>query len=402
MSAYARILRAPRMAPMLGATLLARLPIGINSLAIVLFLRAQTGSYAAAGAAAGALALGSGLGAPVGARLIDAWGPRVLVALGTGHAAGLGALVALGSAGAPAPALVAASGLAGLAFPPTSSVQRALYPRLLGGDKALVQGAFALDSVLTETLFIAGPLLTALLVALAAPAAALGLSGVAVLAGTILFVAAMPGPEPRLAGEAQERPGRLGALASPGIRTLVLAMLPVGFAFGALEVAIPAFADEEGRAELAGVLIAIWSLASAAGGLAYGARERRGSLLGVHLRVAILMPLGLLPILLATSPALMALLVLPAGVFIAPLIATRNELAGAVAPPGAETEAFTWPLTALVSGIAVGAATAGALVDASGWRSAVLAGVLAGALGAMVSLARRATLSVAAAPAARG
>ncbi|MDP9383708.1 MAG: MFS transporter, partial [Actinomycetota bacterium] len=192
MRSYGRILRAPRMAHLLGATLLARLPIGINGLAIVLFVRAQTGSFAAAGAAAGALALGTGLGAPVGGRLVDRFGPWVLVVLGVVHAAGLGAHVALGLAGAPVAALVASSGLAGLAFPPTSSVQRTLYPRLLAGEPALIQGAFALDSVLTQTLFVVGPLLTAAAVALIAPAAALALSAAAVLVGTVAFVAAMP------------------------------------------------------------------------------------------------------------------------------------------------------------------------------------------------------------------
>ena len=54
----------------------------------------------------------------------------------------------------------------------------------------------------------------------------------------------------------------------------------------------------------------------------------------------------------------MALLVIPAGCCIAPLLATRNELVGGVAPPGMRTEAYTWPITAFVGGIAVGAALA--------------------------------------------
>jgi len=91
--------------------------------------------------------------------------------------------------------------------------------------------------------------------------------------------------------------------------------------------------------------------------------------------------------------AAMALLVIPAGVLIAPLIATRNELAGLVAPEGARTEAYTWPLTALVAGIAVGAGTAGALADATGWQAAVLAATLAAGVGAAVSAGRRATLA---------
>jgi hypothetical protein len=113
------------------------------------------------------------------------------------------------------------------------------------------------------------------------------------------------------------------------------------------------------------VLVAVWSFGSLAGGLVYGARPRRSDLATVHLRIALVLPLLFLPILVAPSVALMALLVLPAGALIAPLIATRNELATVAAPPGARTEALTWPLTALLSGIALGAATAGALVDAA-------------------------------------
>lgn len=398
MGAYAQLLRVQRMASLLACTLLARLPIGINGLAIVLFLRAETGSFAVAGAAAGALALGSGVGAPVGARLVDRLGPRVLLALAVTHAVGLAAIVGLGSEGAPTPALVTTSAITGMALPPVSSVLRALYPRLLAGHEELMQTAFALDSVLTEMIFVVGPLITAALVALIDPGAALVLSGAAVVVGTSSFLAALPERPARPPGAREARPGPLGALRAPGIRTLVLSMLPVGFAFGAIEVALPAFADAEGRSELAGVLIAVWSLGSAAGGIVYGARPRRGSLARTHLSVAILMPIGFLPVALATSPLVMALLVVPAGIFIAPLIATRNELAGVVAPPGSETEAYTWPLTALVSGIAVGAAAAGVLVDTAGWRSAVLAGAAAAGLGAVVSLTRRRTLDTRLAP----
>ena len=51
---YARVLRAPHVRALLRGRDPVRLPIGINGLAIVLFLREQTGSYAAAGAVAAA------------------------------------------------------------------------------------------------------------------------------------------------------------------------------------------------------------------------------------------------------------------------------------------------------------------------------------------------------------
>jgi MFS family permease len=390
MQHYLEILRTPHVARLFAASLLARLPLGINGLAIVLLVEAETGSFGPAGAAAGALALGSGLCAPFAARLIDTFGPRMLLGLAAICAVALLLVIGLAREGAPGAALVGAAFLAGAAFPPTSSVLRAQYPVLFGDRSSLLQGAFALDSVLTESIFTVAPLITAALIVLFEPAAAILLSAGAVIVGTVALVAALPPVDD--APVAAPSAGRLGALAVPGIRTLVASMLPVGFAFGALEVALPAFADHEGRPELAGVLVALWALGSVAGGLVYGARPRRGSLASVHLRVALLLPVSFLPLALATSPATMALLVVPAGFLIAPLIATRNELAGSVAPEAARTEAYTWPLTALVAGIALGAATSGALADTVGWQAAVLAAIVAAALGAAVSAGRRATL----------
>lgn len=392
MKAYARILRVPHMRPLFLSMLLARLPIGLNGLATVLFVRAQTGSFAVAGAAAGGLALGTALGAPIGGRLVDRFGVRVLIALAVAHACGLVALFALGLEHAPNAALVADAVITGAVMPPTSSVMRTLYPRLLSGEPELVRAAFALDSVLTESIFILGPLVIAALVAVIGPEAALLLSAAAVVSGVALFLAVMPHADAGGAPSGRRSTSRLGALRAPGVRTLLFTMLPMGASFGALEVALPAFADDRGRPELAGLLIALWSVASVAGGLFYGARASSFPLQWVHVRVALLLPLSFLPLLLAGSIAGMALLVLPAGLLIAPMIASRNELAGIVAPADSRTEAYTWPLTAMVGGVALGAAAGGGLIEAGDWRAAALFGAGAAAVGAAVSLMRRSTL----------
>ena len=183
-------------------------------------------------------------------------------------------------------------------LPPARAV-----PAALRGQPSLVHGAFALDSVLTELLFIAGPALTAAIAVLASPQAALGLSAVAVTVGTFAFLAALRGTRSR---RTHAPAGLLGALRAPGVRTIVLTMLPVGFAFGILEITVTAFAADEGHPELAGVLLTLWACASAAGGLVYGARPRRGTASDTHLRVALLLPVGLAPVVLSTSPLTMA------------------------------------------------------------------------------------------------
>jgi MFS family permease len=398
MGAYLDILRHPRMAALLGSALIARLPIGLNGLAIVLFLREQTGSFSVPGAVAGGMALGIGFGAPVMGRLVDRRGPRVLLALASANATGVLTLLALGSSGAPVTVLVAVAAMTGAFYPPTPSVLRARFPELLRSRPELVASAYALDSVLLELTFVLAPLAVAVVVAVVEPGAALVVSACAVLVGVSAFVVMLP-PEARV-GSDGESPGLLGALRAPGIHTLVLTMLPVGFAIGALEVAMPAFSHDQSHAELAGVLLAIWAMGSAAGGLIYGARPRRSPLHLVHLRLTLLLPLAFLPLAVAPSSLLvMAVLLLPAGALIAPIIATRNELASEAAPPGTKTEALTWPLTALVAGLALGAAVGGALIDGSGWRAAALAAVLSAAAGGLVATARRETMRTAVVPA---
>ena len=93
---FARVLRAPDVLRLLAAATLARMPIGIDSLAIVLLVRSETGSFARAGVVTAAFGLGIGVTSPVQGRLIDRYGhARVLLPLAGAHVAWLGALVLL-------------------------------------------------------------------------------------------------------------------------------------------------------------------------------------------------------------------------------------------------------------------------------------------------------------------
>ena len=392
MRVYSRILRTPGVALIVLATLIGRLPIGISGLAILLYVRDVTGSFGAAGIATGALALGSALGAPFQGRVVDRRGVGMLLPLASVHALGLLAVWAAGSLEAPAGVLAGLSLLTGAAMPPVSSVLRSRWPYLLAEQPELVPSAFALDSVLIEIVFVVGPLITTVVVATIGPEYALIVSAACVVAGTLLLLSGLtghPGPEPSHDGR---RAYGLGALADPGLRTLVFASLPVGFALGSVEVALPAFSDAEGSKALAGVLLAVWSGASGVAGLTWGARASRFALLDAHLRFAWLLPVAIAPLALASSPVTMCLLVVLAGLPIAPLIASRNQLVERVTPPGTATEAYTWPLTALVAGVSIGAAAAGTIVESSSWTTAVFAATAVATVGATVVLSRRRTL----------
>ena len=393
---YRSFLSRPHVAALLGTAVLARLPAGINTLAVVLFVQARTGSFAQAGLVAGALAIGGAMGAPLQGRLVDVRGARrVLLPLSLVHACGLGGIVVLGHAGAGVVAMMLVAFAGGAALPPVSSVTRTLWPVLLAGEGPLLNAAFALDSVLVELVFVVGPVLAAGVAVWHGPAGALIVSAAAVVVGTAAFTALRPVRDMERRPQLQR--GWLGALDSAGMRTLVLVTLPVGVSFGAVEITLPAYGDARGAAAWAGLLLGLHALGSAVGGLIYGGLARRRALRDSYVRLAAMLPLGFLPLVAAAPLPAMALLLFCAGAVIAPLLATGYQLVGDVAPSGMVTEAYTWCITALVSGIAVGSAITGALVEEAGWRSGFAVAIAAALLGAVMALARRPTLAVEAA-----
>ena len=292
---YADVLRAPHVTPLLLASMLARLPYGVYALAAILYLAEARGSYAVAGLVDGAFGLGAAAGAPWQSRLIDRLGQRrVLVVAAVVDVAATGLLIALTETDAPTVTLVACGLVGGVAVPNVGGALRAMWAGLLRGREPLLPTAFAIDSVALETLFTAGPLLAAGIIAVASPAAALVISAACSLTGTLAFIAQRPSRAWRPDPDAGAR-GRLGALSSSGVRTLAFAALPVGFCFGAVEIALPGFAESHGQRELAGVLLATWSVGSLLGGLVYGAITWRRPTSSVYVWLSALLPLGFLP-----------------------------------------------------------------------------------------------------------
>jgi MFS family permease len=389
---YRDLLRTPGVAPLMLAAFVGRMPYGMNILAVILLLRAAGFDYAEVGIITAASGLSVGLAAPVLGRVIDRVGQtKVLVGAAVLTAISGTAFVVAVLEGASATLVTVLAFVAGLSVPPVSPSLRSLLPSLVGRDR--LDTAFALDALLLELVFVAGPLLAAGIATAISPQVAF-LTGVAFQAAGGLGVAASPysrrwRPEPPEPGTR-----RAGALGTAGIRVLVLALALTAIALGALEIAIPAFAEEHATRDDAGWLFALLSVGSLAGGLWYGAREWR---LPPHWRFIVVtgvLVAGLALVPLAGSMPVFAVLVTLAGVGLAPSTAAAYSLVGDLAPAGAVTEAYSWQIVGYVAGSAVGAWLAGLLVEHSSVAAALACAPVAAALGLLLALAGRRAITV--------
>lgn len=387
---YRSVLRDGGVAPAFLASLVGRLSLGMTSLAILLLVRQSTGSYGAAGVVSAAYAIAFAVGAPTRARSADRRGPvSVMLRCAVIQPLALVALAVLAARDWPVGVLLAPAVVGGLFVPPLGAVMRALWAARL--PVSALPTAYSMESVAVELCFVAGPGLVAGIAVWIGPAAALIASGAVSMAGGIGMAVSR--------GVTSVRPHedvvrhRAGPLASPAVQTLLLTILWVGASFGAVEVAMPAFAEETGsRPATAGVLLAVWSAGSMIGGLVYGGlTSTRPHATQMRYLVTTVAVASAFP-LLAPGPVSMGIALLLYGSTIAPFMACNSVLLGAAAPRGTTTEAFAWSSSMIFAGVAIGTSAAGILIDHAGATAGLVVTAVAGALTLAVSLARRRSL----------
>lgn len=381
-SEYLQMLRARHTGRLLGGTLLGRLPNAMGALALVLLTRAEGGDYTLAGILSAIYGVGCAVGQPLLGRVVDRRGqPVVMAAAATLSAAGYTAFAAFGPQ--PFLAAVAAVAVAGVFTPPLEAGLRALWPSVLRRDE-LVHTAYVLDASAQEVMYAGGPLLVTLTVSWASERAAVVLTGLLGLAGTLVVVTSAPSRAWR--GEPHE-PHWLGPLRAPGLRALFAALFFVGGALGAISVSAVAYADAHGGAGLSGWLLGGLGVGALAGGLSYGSRRWPGSAERRLKRLMAALALGFLPLALTPGVLVMIALSALAGVFLAPALACAFVVVDRHAPAGTVTEAFSWLVTAFGIGNSMGAAAAGPAVQYGDVQAGYGTAAASGAVAMLVLLA---------------
>ncbi|MFF7953863.1 MFS transporter [Streptomyces griseorubiginosus] len=363
-ASYGRVLRLPHARRTFAAALLGRLSYGVVPLSVMLSVLRASGSYAVAGAVMALFGATVVLLAPARAALVDRHGPRrALVPLTAAYLALLGMLTAaVWRPGAPPVLMGALAALAGACAPPLGPTMRAVWSRLAQDDKALLQRAYSLDGVAEELLFVSGPLLVGVLVAVAPPTAGIVFGAVLMLVGTAGFVRSPAVRAVPAAGPVPVRRERAGRRVLRRVGRPVAAAASVGLAIGVLDLLVVVFAERHGHggASVAWVLAAL-SAGSAVGGMLNGAVNWRAP---ARTRLAALtLCLGLALLGAGSAPGLgtLTLFISGAGFFVSPALTTAYLIADEAVAPEARTRAGAWVNTAVNAGSTGGTALAGAL-----------------------------------------
>jgi predicted MFS family arabinose efflux permease len=382
---YARLFTVPGARTFSFVGWLARLPLPMIGLGAVLLVAGETGSYGLAGAVAGTLALAGALVSPQWARAMDRGGQGTVLRWAMlGHLLAGSGFVAVVVAGGPRWSWFVLAALTGACVPSIGAMVRARWAHAIDGDR--LQTAFAFESVVDEVVFVVGPPLITLLATMINPPVGF-VTGILIGAGAGLWFAGLRATEPPVHAADPEAPRRRWAALTPTVIAVATAYLAVGGVFGAMDVVVVAYAEEEGRPTLAGLALACYAGGSLVAGLVYGVLRLPGTLATRYVGCALLFGLAAQTLLLTDSLTLLVPLAFVAGLAIAPVLVSGLSLVESRVPRGALTEALTWTNTGLTLGITAGSALAGAAVDAWGAQTAFAVPAVAAGLAALLALA---------------
>ncbi len=395
MSTYRSVLGIPSAFAMSASGLVARLPISMVGLGVVVLVSTETGSYSLAGSISATYIAASAVFGILQARLMDRFGQRIVLLLSmTLSMSGLAMTMVAVEAGwaTPAPHLFAA--VCGGAMPLVGSAVRSRWSHLVE-DKRLLQTAFALEAVADEVVFLVGPVLVTVLATALHPLAGLVTAIVAAVTGTLVF-ASLRSTEPPMAPRKADATQR-EALGWAVIGPLAVSAACMGFLFGAAEVVTVAFSEEHGRKELAGLMLASWSLGSLLSGLVVGTIRWQASNQVRFRRALLVLGLLLLPLPLVGSFPVLGVALFLAGWAISPSLIAAISWVEEAAPSSRLTEGMAAFSTGLTAGLAPGAAAAGWMVDHHGVSASYWLPAGAALLGVAIAwVAGRARGSVAA------
>lgn len=378
MGSYSDLLKTSGVARIIAAQLTARFPSGMLSLAFLLHVEQQTGSYGAAGLVLAATSIGQAIAGPMTSRLMGRLGMRLVLI--TTLAVCVTGVVAIGVLSLTVPLYMIVGFIVGISTPPVQPAVRTIYPKMVNSRQ--LTPLFSLDASAQEIIWVVGPVVTTFVATQIGTVWAIMLAAVLMVVGGVWFISSPELGRVRIPRSKR----RFGTVLArpPVLLATVVGFLLIG-ACAAIEAGVVAAFGHDGAE--AGIVLAIFSIGSLGGGLFLGhvpigpwstARRMLIVFVGTAL-AAFVMDFWWLSITLFI-----------AGIGIAPALAVLFAIVSASVKFSDTAEAYGWVGTGQLIGAALGSALAGFLIDGYGAQGAFWAATALAFAGFLVpALARR-------------
>lgn len=377
MGSYTDLLKTQGVARIIAAQLTARFPSGMLSLAFLLHVEQQTGSYGAAGLVLAATSIGQAVAGPLTSRLMGRFGMRPVLILTL--VVCVTAVVAIGVLPLTVPGYMAVGLVAGLATPPVQPAVRTIYPKMVNSRQ--LTPLFSLDASAQEIIWVVGPVVTTFVATQIGTVWGILLAAALMIVGGVWFIASPELGRVRIPRSKR----RFGTVLArpPVLLATVVGFLLIG-ACAAIEAGVVAAFGHDGAE--AGIVLAIFSLGSLAGGLSLGhvpigpwSTARRMFIVFAGTALAAF----------SMDFWWLALTLFIAGIGIAPALAVLFAIVSASVKFSDTAEAYGWVGTGQLIGAALGSALAGFLIDGYDAQGAFWAAGVLGFLGFVVPVVFR-------------
>ena len=373
MASYSDLLKTPGVARIIAAQLTARFPSGMLSLAFLLHVERQTGSYGAAGLVLAATSVGQAVAGPLTSRLMGRFGMRSVLI--TTLIFCVTAITAIGVLPLTVPLYMVLGLIAGLATPPVQPAVRTIYPKMVNARQ--LTPLFSLDASAQEIIWVVGPVVTTFVSTQIGTVWGILLAAVIMVGGGIWFIASPELGRVRIPRSKR----RFGVVLSrpPVLLATLVGFLLVG-GVAAIEAGVVAVFGHDGSE--AGLVLAIFAIGSLVGGLGLG-HVPIGPWSSARRMLIVLFGTALAA--LAMDFWWLSLTLFIAGVGIAPAFAVLFSIVSASVKFSDTAEAFGWVGTGQLIGAALGSAVAGFLIDGVGAQGAFWAAIAFAALGVLAA-----------------
>jgi MFS family permease len=372
--AYGTLLRTRGGLSFSAAGFIGRMPIAMDSLAIIFIVVAATDSYALAGALTAVGSIVVGAAEVFWSRQADQRGQsRILLMAVPIRVISFLIFVLLVSKDAPIWTWFVSLIIAESTAISAGGMVRRRWLHILkthpdNKDGHLVNTAYSWEAMVDEIVFILGPVVATTCAVKIAPSAGI-LAGLIFLALGLPALAAMRSTEPP-AEPANEQEPHPPVLKNRIVQSIVFPCALLGGFFGAVGITVVGFAEERNHPESTGWLLAIWAVGSMVAAIINGAIKFKSAHATRFLIYVGGLTLGSIPLLFANSIPLLAVALFINGLFVAPLIVNAYGTVENAVPAGQITEALTWVIAGMPLGGAVASALAGVVIDHAGAQSA--------------------------------